>query len=289
MTRWSKSVKFLCLLLFGGFTFLTTTARAKPTLSFQLPPALTSLPQFTGFTRFVERRMQNDNSKTYSGVRMKNDSLMMIYHHDLTIAVVELGPEKSLLNCELIEINNDDEGTKMLKELTNINRPLQIDFREMLKLMTQCQAIDHMRKVKRAPESDQQTTKRQHDTGYFSGASLSLFSGIIPGTKWCGTGDIANTYHDLGTETPMDMCCRTHDLCPVKVRAYQKRYNLNNNSLYTKSHCTCDDMLYSCLKRTNTSASQLMATIYFNVVQVPCLQDATRDTGYEFRKAREFV
>ncbi|XP_055712570.1 uncharacterized protein LOC129807377 [Phlebotomus papatasi] len=289
MSRWSKSVKFLCLLLCGGFTFLTTTARAKPTLSFQLPPSLTNLAPFPGISRFVERRIQNDQMKTYTGLRQKNDSLMMIYHHDLTIAVVELGPEKSLLGCELIEINNDDEGAKLLKELSTVNRPLQIDFREMLKLMMQCQMIDHMRKVKRqgTTSDTDQTTKRQHQTGYFSGAGLSLFSGIIPGTKWCGTGDIATTYHDLGTEAPMDMCCRTHDLCPVKVRAYQKRYNLNNNSLYTKSHCVCDDMLYSCLKRTNTSASQLMGTIYFNVVQVPCLQDTQR--GYEFRKSKEFV
>lgn len=54
------------------------------------------------------------------------------------------------------------------------------------------------------------------------------------GTKWCGTGDIASTYNDLGTETIMDRCCRTHDLCPVKIRAYQRRYKLHNNSLYTK-------------------------------------------------------
>uniref|UniRef100_A0A1B0D9R1 phospholipase A2 n=1 Tax=Phlebotomus papatasi TaxID=29031 RepID=A0A1B0D9R1_PHLPP len=197
MSRWSKSVKFLCLLLCGGFTFLTTTARAKPTLSFQLPPSLTNLAPFPGISRFVERRIQNDQMKTYT---------------------------------------NDDEGAKLLKELSAVNRPLQIDFREMLKLMMQCQMIDHMRKVKRqgTTSDTDQTTKRQHQTGYFSGAGLSLFSGIIPGTKWCGTGDIATTYHDLGTEAPMDMCCRTHDLCPVKVRAYQKRYNLNNNSLYTK-------------------------------------------------------
>uniref|UniRef100_A0A6B2EKB4 Phospholipase A2 n=1 Tax=Phlebotomus kandelakii TaxID=1109342 RepID=A0A6B2EKB4_9DIPT len=289
MSRWSKSVKFVCLLLCGGFTFLTTSARAKPTLTFQLPPALTNLPPFVGISRFVERKMLNDQMKTYTGVRQTNDSLVMIYHHDLTIAIVELGPEKSLLGCELIEINNDDEGAKVLKELATVNIPLQIDFREMVKLMKQCEKIDYMRKVKRqgAPESDQ-TTNRQHQTGYFTGATegLSILSGILPGTKWCGTGDIAKTYHDLGTEATMDMCCRTHDLCPVKVRAYQQRYNLTNKSIYTKSHCKCDDMLFNCLKRTNTSASQFMGTIYFNVVQVPCVLDTER--GYRFRKARTF-
>jgi Phospholipase A2 len=28
---------------------------------------------------------------------------------------------------------------------------------------------------------------------------FSLFSGVFPGTKWCGTGDIAKNFHDLGT------------------------------------------------------------------------------------------
>lgn len=54
------------------------------------------------------------------------------------------------------------------------------------------------------------------------------------GTKWCGTGDIATTYHDLGSDKDSDKCCRTHDLCPVKIRAFKQRYNLTNNSLYTK-------------------------------------------------------
>lgn len=40
----------------------------------------------------------------FSGNRFSNESLVMIYFNDQTIAVVELGPAKLLLNCELIEI-----------------------------------------------------------------------------------------------------------------------------------------------------------------------------------------
>lgn len=39
-----------------------------------------------------------------SGRRLAVDSLRMIYYNDQTIAIVELGPEKLLLSCELIEI-----------------------------------------------------------------------------------------------------------------------------------------------------------------------------------------
>ncbi|GBP05210.1 hypothetical protein EVAR_76684_1 [Eumeta japonica] len=41
--------------------------------------------------------------KPYTGRRIANDTLRMVYYHDQTVAVVELGPEKLLLNCELIE------------------------------------------------------------------------------------------------------------------------------------------------------------------------------------------
>ncbi|KAI9582094.1 hypothetical protein GQX74_011589 [Glossina fuscipes] len=163
----------------------------------------------------------------------------------------------------------------------------------MIKLMNQCERVDKL--IFAARQKTQKPTNNPNDgneniafnlgTIIFPKNPLSILSGIIPGTKWCGTGDIADTYNDLGTETNMDRCCRQHDLCPLKIRAYQSKYGLTNDSLYTKSHCTCDDMLFSCLKRTNTSASQLMGSIYFNLVQVPCL--ARVNNRYQYRPAKE--
>lgn len=54
-----------------------------------------------------------------------------------------------------------------------------------------------------------------------------------------------------------------------------------------RSHCTCDDMLHRCLRAVNTTASQTVGNIYFNLVQVPCLQDNS-DGTYSFRAAREY-
>lgn len=39
----------------------------------------------------------------------------------------------------------------------------------------------------------------ENNRGILAGNPLSLFSGVFPGTKWCGTGDVAKSYHDLGT------------------------------------------------------------------------------------------
>lgn len=43
-------------------------------------------------------------TKTYTGYKLKPSSLRMIYYHDQTIAIVEVGEGKTLLNCELVEI-----------------------------------------------------------------------------------------------------------------------------------------------------------------------------------------
>lgn len=56
----------------------------------------------------------------------------------------------------------------------------------------------------------------------------------LPGTKWCGLGDIANEYSDLGTERTLDKCCRAHDHCPTKLKALRSGYGLVNWSFYTK-------------------------------------------------------
>ncbi|XP_055632175.1 uncharacterized protein LOC129772327 [Toxorhynchites rutilus septentrionalis] len=321
LLRWrsSRRMKRMLLILLSGVLTLLTTAKAKPA-AFSL-----QLSQIPGFTQLVERKLL-EAMKSYSERRLDAESLRMIYYHDQTVAVVELGPQKRLIGCELIEVYNDAEGHKLLNNLTSINRPLGISFRDMIKLMEQCEQIDRINAKNnfRPTRLPPNTTPASNSVGYriddgndeggggesdsTTAASIgifkllahrtkdqnanrwgilpfTLFSGIIPGTKWCGTGDIADSYHDLGEDATMDRCCRTHDLCPLKVRAYQKRYNLSNNSIYTKSHCKCDDMLYECLKKTNTSAAQVMGSIYFNLVQVPCVEDTP--TGMAFRKARE--
>ncbi|KAI8127995.1 Phospholipase A2 isozymes PA3A/PA3B/PA5 [Lucilia cuprina] len=272
-----------------------STAGAKPTITFSFPQSLQGFPTFTSFTQQIIENRSARQMKTYSGKRLTNDSLIMIYYHDSTIAVTELGPQKLLLGCELIEIYNDQEGKMLLRNLSTYNRPLEIKFNEMLKLMNQCERVDKLtyaaRNTGKSSDTAVATSNSQNNVALnlaaniFPKSPLSILSGIIPGTKWCGTGDIAETYSDLGTETNMDRCCRQHDLCPVKIRAYQNKYDLSNDSLYTKSHCICDDMLFSCLKQTNTSASQLMGSIYFNLVQVPCL--AGENNRYQFRAAKE--
>ncbi|XP_026314020.1 uncharacterized protein LOC113225798 [Hyposmocoma kahamanoa] len=248
----------------------------------------------------AERREPAAGVKPYTGRRVSNDTLRMIYYHDQTVAVVELGPGKLLLNCELIETYDEEDTSRLLRQLSRINRPFAVTFRQMIKLMSQCQQVDGVEAEDEVERRSTGQAARDWRTGVsararldaggahaglLGGSPLTLLQGIIPGTKWCGTGDIAADYHDLGADRRLDRCCRTHDLCPTKVRAFTRRYNLTNNSIYSKSHCHCDDMLFDCLKATNTSAAHLMGHIYFNLVQVPCLEDS--HDGRQFRDAKQ--
>ncbi|CAG2115775.1 unnamed protein product [Medioppia subpectinata] len=38
-----------------------------------------------------------------------------------------------------------------------------------------------------------------------------------PNTKWCGPGNTAQTYDDLGADYETDTCCRDHDHCDINV------------------------------------------------------------------------
>lgn len=92
----------------------------------------------------------------------------------------------------------------------------------MLKLMQQCNQVEKNREYSKRKaqsfaalyqrNSELQDENIQHDApappppdedennrGLLAGNPFSLFSGVFPGTKWCGTGDIAKNFHDLGT------------------------------------------------------------------------------------------
>lgn len=57
---------------------------------------------------------------------------------------------------------------------------------------------------------------------------------IFIGTKWCGPGNIAKNYSDLGAYREEDICCREHDHCTRTLETGQCLFNLCNTSPYTR-------------------------------------------------------
>ncbi|XP_020280232.1 uncharacterized protein LOC109852972 isoform X2 [Pseudomyrmex gracilis] len=210
-----------------------------------------------------------------------SNEIRAVYYHEQTVAVVDLGPNNELRDCNVIEVYEPIEAIQVLQNLSTTLHPQMVSFQEITRLMQQCELIDSLQ-VETTSTYPTNTLSRGTR---IAASSITLFSG----TKWCGTGDIAENYHDLGDLPHIDRCCRTHDLCPIKIRAQQTRYNLTNYSLYTKSHCTCDSALYQCLKAANHPTANLMGQIYFNFVKVPCIEDTEKSRYSSSESSRKFV
>ncbi|KAL7831623.1 hypothetical protein AOLI_G00291710 [Acnodon oligacanthus] len=93
-----------------------------------------------------------------------------------------------------------------------------------------------------------------------------------PGTLWCGAGNIADDYDQLGEFTETDKCCRTHDHCPHVIHAFSSNYGYTNFKWHSISHCDCDNALKQCLREVNDTSSRVVGQAFFNVIEVPCFE-----------------
>ena len=117
-----------------------------------------------------------------------------------------------------------------------------IDFRGLLrqcrlfKKQIRALRIEHHHKER----NDKRSQRNQHDkddTREKRFANLLIY----PGTNWCGVGNRASGYEDLGEHAATDRCCREHDKCPNYIGAFTTKYNYWNLRPYTLSHCTCEE------------------------------------------------
>ncbi|XP_059389350.1 uncharacterized protein LOC132122875 [Carassius carassius] len=93
-----------------------------------------------------------------------------------------------------------------------------------------------------------------------------------PGTLWCGAGNIADHYDQLGEFEETDKCCRVHDHCPYVIHAFSSDYGYTNFKWHSLSHCDCDNALKECLRRVNDTSSRVVGQAFFNVMEVPCFE-----------------
>ncbi|CAN7979755.1 unnamed protein product [Ixodes pacificus] len=96
----------------------------------------------------------------------------------------------------------------------------------------------------------------------------SLF--IFPGTKWCGAGDVAKNYDDLGRNKGTDMCCRAHDHSDDYIPALKTKHGITNKNLYTMTNCEDDRQFYNCLLNDSSLSSVAVGKLFFNVLRTDC-------------------
>ncbi|XP_064468917.1 uncharacterized protein LOC135383358 [Ornithodoros turicata] len=93
---------------------------------------------------------------------------------------------------------------------------------------------------------------------------------MYPGTKWCGYGDIAESYDDFGEARTTDTCCRDHDKAGDTIAAFGEKHGVFNSHLYTMSKCESDRKFYECLLADRTSSSGNVGLIYFDILRISC-------------------
>nr|QHO60752.1 salivary phospholipase A2 [Sergentomyia schwetzi] len=92
----------------------------------------------------------------------------------------------------------------------------------------------------------------------------------MPNTKWCGTGNGAGIYNQLGGASRADMCCRKHDHCKLNIQAMTNKWQFFNYRFYTISSCSCDRRFRTCLKMADSPDANIVGKIFFNIVQSKC-------------------
>lgn len=86
----------------------------------------------------------------------------------------------------------------------------------------------------------------------------------FPGTKWCGPGNTAAGYDDLGSDEEVDKCCRSHDHCD-NIASGEEKHGLKNNDFFTRLHCQCDKEFKQCLRHVNSKRGNFIGNFYFDV------------------------
>lgn len=95
---------------------------------------------------------------------------------------------------------------------------------------------------------------------------------VFPGTRWCGTGDVARSSNDVGIFSLTDTCCRAHDACPEFINAGEDGRGLKNTGIFARSHCSCDEEFHRCLHETRSLISTKIGMTYFDILQPQCFK-----------------
>uniref|UniRef100_A0A4Q8K2W1 Phospholipase A2 n=1 Tax=Liphistius sp. SGP-2016 TaxID=1905180 RepID=A0A4Q8K2W1_9ARAC len=152
---------------------------------------------------------------------------------------------------------------KIIENVLNSERRaliIEIDRTEMNFMLNKCS------------EFLENTILRQPESGIPLSGTSRDYQYIYPGTKWCGSGTVANHYNDLGSEMQTDLCCREHDFCNDTIESKMIKYGLINEADYTRSHCDCDEKFSKCLKKTNTRSANNVGNLFFNKLTLQCFK-----------------
>ncbi|CAB1347926.1 unnamed protein product [Coregonus sp. 'balchen'] len=146
---------------------------------------------------------------------------------------------------------------------------MELSFADMTEAKYNCQAFQRTSKrttvtTERIAAPTAQTPKETRETSVHEDDKQVIRRSkrgfTYPGTLWCGAGNMADNYDQLGEFAATDSCCRVHDHCPYVIHAFSSKYGYTNFKLK------------ECLRKVNDTSSRVVGQAFFNVIEVPCFQ-----------------
>jgi len=146
---------------------------------------------------------------------------------------------------------------KETKRRADLIRKISID--KMIKVISDCQNVDQHQEHHPSKKNKE---KSKNIMAYLREKLM------YEGTKWCGFGQTAKNYFDIGANKNLDRCCRAHDFCPYA----QQKFTKTNPTPITKMACECDRAFYDCLLGLKSKVADKVGNIFFNAGRVDCVE-----------------
>ncbi|XP_074601901.1 uncharacterized protein LOC141855683 isoform X2 [Brevipalpus obovatus] len=175
-----------------------------------------------------------------------------------TMVIVAFDNQKKLKYCEMFDL--EKRRPEAYERVSSFRLKLtRTSLTYVRSIIEWCESME-------IEEMSRRTSTDPNSMVPASALTISSFlHGIVPGTKWCGLGDIAKNYSDLGRIWQVDICCRIHDHCPLRLAGLSHGYGLMNYSFNTRSHCSCDEDFYKCLTNAETvPLATAIRNLYFS-------------------------
>ncbi|XP_005474838.1 uncharacterized protein proca1 [Oreochromis niloticus] len=183
-----------------------------------------------------------------------------------------VSPAGKLLNCSVIveqmQVKSFMHECRLGLKRQSGGRQMEASFARMDDAKLMC------REFTKRPEKEDSTVQVQV-------LKRSKRGFTYPGTLWCGAGNMADSYDQLGEFADTDNCCRIHDHCPHVIHAFSSNYGYTNFKWHSICHCDCDNALKDCLRKVNDTSSRVVGQAFFNVIGVPCFEFAYEEQCVE--------
>lgn len=163
------------------------------------------------------------------------------------------------------------------EERQDFSHQRDLHFERMIDEEEQCFSMDSVQLSTLEKNSVKSVKRLVRSTGQKGGSGVKTKQRfrrglIVPGTLWCGSGNKAPSYSDLGVFSETDKCCREHDHCQDTILSFHSKFGVFNRNIFTMSHCDCDNRFHHCLKDAQDSISNVVGFTFFNLLKIHCFK-----------------